>query len=173
MLLFENFESDAIILKKLIKRTGKEFTDIHEAEYFLESEYNIYVNDGIVEFYELSDIIIQIIGELPVKLYHFAPKKYKKDILRDGLIKNRVKTNPFGNSYSGVYLTTKTSGPEIDGYKYHIRNAHNSDVIMIELKMYLSELQPDPDDYDMSSGSTQFISDNINSDRIITIEDVI
>ena len=35
--------------------------------------------------------------------------------------------------------------------------------------MYLTEISPDPDDADIESGRTQFVSDNIPANRIVNI----
>ena len=172
MLLFEDFKNHNKILDKLSLNIGKEFDDYYELEWYLEDEYGIMITDDIISFDSLDEEVEKIIGNLPVKLYHFAPKKFKKDIIKEGLIKGKHRTNPYGNTYSGVYLTTRTQGKEIDSYKYHIRNTHNSDIILVEVKMYLNEIVPDPDDVDIQSGRNQFISDNISPQRIIKIEDI-
>ena len=39
--------------------------------------------------------------------------------------------------------------------------------------MYLDEIEPDMDDIDIQSGKTQFVSDDISPNRIISIEKVI
>ena len=41
---------------------------------------------------------------------------------------------------------------------------------MVTVKMQLDELQVDPDDQDITSGRTQFITPNIPAHRILGIE---
>lgn len=143
-----------------------------DKEYFLRVEKGIIVDsNGNVEFDTLDEGQAHLIGNNFVKLYHFTSGKFEKSIREIGLVKGMNKTNPHGNSYSGIYLTTETSGPVIDGYKHHIRK-HGANIIRIEIKMYLSELTPDIDDEDLKSGDTQFIASNISPDRIIDIEEV-
>jgi hypothetical protein len=108
-------------------------------EDFLYEIYDIRIIDDIVEFDTLNNEIISLIGDNYVKLYHFAPGKYKDDISTNGLRLGITKTNPYKNSYSGIYLTTHISGKEIDGYKMNIRNSHNCDPILVTVKMKLNE----------------------------------
>ena len=42
---------------------------------------------------------------------------------------------------------------------------------MVEVKMYMDELESDPDDAGLESGETQFVVDSVPSDRIINIEE--
>ena len=143
-------------------------------EYYLYDEYTINIDsDGIVEFDTLNSNIYDLIGNNMVKLYHFTSSKFENNIRTNGFISGIEKTNPFNNSYSGIYLTTRTTGKEIDGYKHHIVNKHKKDVILITIKMYLDEIEPDMDDIDIQSGKTQFVSDDISPNRIISIEKVI
>jgi hypothetical protein len=145
----------------------------YELENFLDDEKNIRVVDSIIEFYKLWEDVENLIGDNPIKLYHFTSNKFIDSIKNNGLDMGHNKTNPYSNSYSGVYLTTETSGNVIDGYKNHIRQISNdSEVAMIEVKMYMNELTPDHDDSDISSGETQFISDRIEPNRILNIEEV-
>lgn len=144
------------------------------SEYYLRDEHSINIDsDGIVEFDKLNDDVSELIGNNLVKLYHFTAKKFEKSVLKDGLIPGLKKTNPYKNTYSGIYLTTRTSGNEIEGYKHIIRNKWKSEVIRIDLKLYLDEIEPDIDDIDLVSGETQFISQEISPDRILNIEEVL
>jgi hypothetical protein len=141
-------------------------------EDFVYEMYDIRIIDDIVEFDTLNNEIIRLIGDNYVKLYHFAPSKYKDDILTNGLKIGVSKTNPYKNSYSGIYLTTHIRGNEIDGYKMNIRNSHNCDPILVTVKMRLNEIEEDVDDKDLSSGKWQFISGDISTDRIVDVEDI-
>ena len=162
-------------LQKWIINNDWQDQDIESSiQNFIYDEYLLQIdNDGIIEFDYLDNEIKKIIGNNFVKLYHFTSKKFENSIKNKGLLSGITKTNIYKNSYSGIYLTTRTSGKEIDGYKYHIRNSYNNDVILITVKMFLSEIKPDIDDIDIQSGKTQFISDNIKPNRIIKIENTI
>lgn len=142
-----------------------------EFELFLKSEKALEINEGVIEFYKLWEDVESLIGNNPIKLYHFTSSKYEESIKENGLGVGYNKTNPFSNSYSGVYLTTETSGNVIDGYKHHIRKV-GGDVILIEIKSFLSEIDNDPDDNDIESGETQFVMDFVPVDRILNIEKV-
>ena len=146
---------------------GDELSDF---EIFLDDEKSITIEDGIVFFYELKDDVEDLIGNNMVGLHHFTSSKLQKSIEKDGLIVGKKNTNSYKNSHSGVYLTTRTSGNEIDSYKMKAVQKWKGEPIHIVVKMYLSELFPDPDDADIQSGATQFISGNISPDRIIEIE---
>ena len=143
---------------------------IDDIEYFLNVEKGISVSDGIIEFDTLDEDQEVLIGKHPVKLYHFTSSNFEDSIKEKGLEKGHSQTNPDGNSYSGIYLTTQVSGNEIDGYKHHIRQL-GGDIILVEVKAYMNELQPDPDDADLASGKTQFIIDSVTPDRILNIEE--
>lgn len=138
---------------------------------FLYDKYSVRIMDDVIEFDYLTPEITKLIGKNYVKLYHYTSDKFIDDIKREGLVSGKIKTNPYQNSYSGIYLTTRVSGGEIDGYKFHIRK-HGGNVVRIELKMRLSEIKPDLDDVDLVIGKSQFISDNISPDRIIEIENI-
>lgn len=166
---------DKKLLSKYMKDNNWDEDDEEFAiEYFLKDEYSIEIDsDGIIEFDTLDDIIKKLIGDNYIKLYHFTSSKFKKSILENGLITGQAKTNPHGNSYSGVYLTTRTSGKEIDGYKYHIYNKYKKDIILVTVKLKLDDIKPDTDDIDIASGKTQFITDEVSPNNILSIEKVI
>jgi hypothetical protein len=161
-------------LQKYMNDNNWDLDDAFNAgEYFLRDEFSISIDsDGIIEFDKLTPEIEELIGDNAVKLYHFTSDKFKKSILKIGLVQGIKKTNPYNNSYSGIYLTTRTSGNEINGYKYHIRNKHKAGIIRVDVKMYLDEIQNDVDDMGLASGETQFISDDIPVNRIIDISNV-
>lgn len=139
---------------------------------FLYDTYTLTIDDenDVIEFETLDKETKHIIGDNYVKLYHFAPSKFKEDILKNGLICGISKTNPYKNSFSGIYLTTQISGNVINGYKLNIRNSHNCDPILVTVKMKLNEIEKDPDDKDISSGEYQFISNDISPNKILEIK---
>ena len=165
---------DSVKLNEYVIDNDYQDLDIHEASiFFLNDVYQIKVDEnGIVEFDTLDDDIIDIVGDNYVKLYHFTSTKFKKSILENGLVSGLKKTNPYGNSYSGIYLTTRTSGREIEGYKYHIVNKHKGGVLLVTIKAKLDDIVPDMDDIDIASGKTQFVIDEVSPRDIISIEKV-
>lgn len=141
-------------------------------EYYLRDEFSISVDsDGLIEFDYLDSSIVKLIGSNFVKLYHFAPVIFKNDILRNGLVSGINKTNPYKNSYSGIYLTTQVSGTVINGYKNMIRATHKCDSVLVTVKLQLKDISKDNDDKDISCGKYQFVSKNIKPSNIILIND--
>jgi hypothetical protein len=67
-------------------------------------------------------------------------------------------------------LTTEGSGNAIDGYARNAEQRIGGHAIKLEVKCYLSELQPDPDDADITSGRHQFMVDRVPPERIIGSE---
>jgi hypothetical protein len=142
---------------------------LDEVSFFLGSEKAIEVDEnGYVEFYKLWEDAENLIGNNIVKLYHFTSDRFLESIKQNGLEIGHNKTNSDGNSYSGIYLTTRTSGKEIDGYKYHIRKYGNP--VLITIRTKLSLIEADVDDYDIESGETQFVIDRVDYKDIIDID---
>lgn len=162
-------------LRQYMQENNWEVDELEDArEYFLEDEYGISINSsGIIDINSLNNKIRQLIGQNYIRLYHFTSSNFQDSIRENGLVQGLNKTNPHKNSYSGIYLTSRMTGPEIDGYKSIVRNKYNSDVICVSVKMLTSEIKKDLDDADLSSGETQFVSGNISPDRIIEIENTI
>jgi len=184
--LFENFKSEIDVMSDLISRINRKELQLYmddnnwesddeesAIEYLLSDEYSLRVDDsGLIEFEYLDKSIIRLIGDNYVKLYHFAPEKYRDNINKDGLISGVVKTNSYQNSYSGIYLTTQTTGPVVNGYKTKIRDTHNCEPIMVVVKAKLQDISPDPDDSGISSGRYQFIISKVLPGDIVSIESV-
>lgn len=145
---------------------GDEEGFLWEFAYWLEQERAIRVSDGLVHFYKLWDDAARLIGDNPVILYHFTAAKNVAAIRRDGLEGHHPSVNR--RSTDGVFLTTETSGPAIEGYK---RNAaRGGGAVCVAVRTTLGELQPDPDDADITSGQTQFVADDVAPSQIVSIE---
>ena len=140
---------------------------LHEFSYWLEQERAIRVRNGAVEFWKLDHDCVRLIGDNPVILYHFTAKSRVPSIRQHGLEGNRPSVNR--RKSEGVYLTTETSGPAINGY---IRNATKGrgDAVCITVKTTLADLSPDPDDEDIQSGETQFVTAYVAPSQIIEID---
>jgi len=124
--------------------------------------------DGLIAFWALEPEVEHIIGDLPVVLYHHTATGVWPDIKRRGLIANPPQqANPYKNLASGVYLTTETSGPAVAGYQRNAVDAFGGRPLVLEIKTTLDDLRPDPDDADISSGRTQFISQYVSPSDIL------
>ena len=140
-------------------------------EYYLKDEQQLTITDQGIEFWKLDEDQEELIGDNFVILYHYTSSELVDSIKEHGLQTGFAQTNPHANSYSGIYLTTETSGNAIRGYKIKAVQEHGGNPVEIKVKMYLSELSPDPDDEDISSGDTQFIASYVSPDRILEIND--
>lgn len=136
---------------------------------YLKEEKTITVrDDGACEFWRLDmDDAEDVIGNLPVVLYHFTSDKILKKLRREGLRADAKSVNPYQNSRAGVYLTTESCGRAVDGYRSRARNGHGGKDICVPVKTQLHALSPDPDDADIQSGSTQFILPHVPPQNIL------
>jgi hypothetical protein len=113
---------------------------------------------GCVTFWKADRLTKALIGDLPVIVYHHTSTRILKKVKREGLRADVKKVNPHQNSGAGVYVTTETSGPAVDGYHSRARNGHGGDEVTLGIRTHLRDLQPDPDDEDIASvGAVQFI----------------
>jgi len=59
---------------------------------------------------------------------------------------------------AGEFFKFKIRHPHVFSlYHSRARNGHGGDEVTLGIKTYLRDLQPDPDDADISSGAVQFI----------------
>ena len=152
--------------------------DEYEAKVsFLEEQYGIKVIDveeqNLVSFDENLPELKKIIGNLPILLYHYTSSNLLNSIKKEGLIKGYKKTNPFTNTYSGVYLTTEVSGNAVSGYVKMAIQKHGGRGIQLYIKTYFDKITGDPDDADLRTGRYQFITDYVSPKDIIFYEDYI
>ena len=140
-------------------------------EYYLKDTYSIQVrSDGLVEFWKLEPGVEEIIGDLPVLLWHHTSSKLLPKIKREGLRSDvRKRSNPYMNSRAGVYLTTESGGNACDGYCRNACSTHGGDPIAIGVRTTLQQVQPDPDDADISSGSHQFFIPYVSPQDIVEV----
>ena len=126
---------------------------------WLENEQSINVQEnGDVMFWQLTPLVERLIGDLPVLLYHHTAVGLLPKIKREGLRDDVKKSNPYENSGAGVYLTTESSGPAVNGYLQSAasRFSRGGGVTLI-VRTHLDELEPDPDDAGLTSGQFQFV----------------
>jgi hypothetical protein len=143
---------------------------LDEFEYWLESEQGIKVNgDGLVEFNWLDASCKRIIGSLPVELFHYTSSKLLSSIKHQGL-QTGLKRTDADSSGAGVYLTTESGGPAVDGYAGKARARHGGHPIRIRVKAFVHELRQDPDDAHLSGGAAQFVVSSVAPDRILGVD---
>ena len=147
------------------------FDELEAKTAFLDEQYEIRVieveGQNLISFNEYLPDIKKIVGGYPILLYHYTSSNLLSSVLKEGLIKGYKKTNPFTNTYSGVYLTTETTGNAVKGYIRMAYNKHGGDGIQLYIKTYFSKIQQDPDDADLKSGRYQFITDYVPPQDII------
>ena len=137
------------------------------AEY-LEDDLSIKVrDDGLIEFWMLTTKAAKIIGDLPVALFHYTSSHVARSIKSDGLEGDR-KTVNFRQT-EGVYLTSEHGGPAVEGYYRRAVAHHGGRPVVVTVKCYLSELESDPDDADISSGQHQFMVPYVPPERIVAV----
>ena len=142
---------------------------VDSLEDYLEDQLSIGVRkDGLITFWHLDRPTHQLIGDLPVALFHFTASRALRSIRQTGLQGDRDPVND--RKSEGVYLTTEQSGPAIEGYIHNAVHHHSGHGVMLTVKCYLHELMPDEDDADISSGATQFMVPYVPADRIVASE---
>lgn len=136
---------------------------------YLEEVFSIKVRrDGLIQFWRMLPGVREIIGDLPVAVFHFTASSVLRSIRRDGLEGDREPVNH--RQTDGVYVTTEQDGPAISGYVRRATSHHGGRPVMITIKAYLDELAPDEDDADIQSGATQFVMDHVPPDRIVSAQ---
>lgn len=138
--------------------------------YWLRDEHSVEVSNGLVTFYRLyNDDTSYIIGSNPILLYHFTSSARVPSIRKHGLVGNRRSVNR--RQTEGVYLTTETSGPAVNGYIYNaLRGTQKAYGVRIDVRTTLHDIEPDPDDEDIQSGATQFVTYHVAPSQIVGIE---
>ena len=148
--------------------TGKDIEWLRE-EYvydFMGDHAMVIEEHGLITFDTLGDLEETLIGNSRVALYHHTSTSRLRKIRKEGLRPDAKSSNPHQNSQSGVYLTTELSGPAVEGYQ---RNAtrRGGQPVTLTVACTLSELEPDPDDADISSGRRQFIRPYVPVQEIV------
>lgn len=143
---------------------------LHEFAMWLRDQHSVEVENGLVTFWTLTRDVEEMIAHHPVKLYHYTSSRNVNSIRRHGLLPDRKSVNY--RKTDGVYLTTEYSGPAVNGYIYKALRGNFTRHwgVRLVIRATLSELEPDPDDADISSGRHQFITDYIAPNQIIDVE---
>jgi len=152
------------------------FDKFESIKYFLKDVYNIEIKEieenYLVSFRAFDKNIKKIVGDYPCLFYHYTSSTLLNNILRKGLIKGYKKTNPYLNTYSGVYVTTEDWGPAVFGYVRKAIQKHGGKGITLYIKKYLKDLKQDPDDVGLRSGKFQFITEHVYPKEIIFHEEI-
>jgi hypothetical protein len=108
----------------------------------------------------------RIIGDLPVAVYHHTASGVLAQIKQTGLrswrdTNVRRPANEHMNSGAGVYVTTETGGPVVDGYLRIAQRVHGGHPVSLTIRTTLDALTRDPDDVDLSVGAHQFVLSHV------------
>jgi 8-oxo-dGTP pyrophosphatase MutT (NUDIX family)/GNAT superfamily N-acetyltransferase len=114
-------------------------------------------DDGYITFWKATPEVEELIGDLPVTVFHHTSSGLVPQIKREGLRGDVRKSNLYQNSGAGVYVTTEVSGPAVEGYRRNSTQRRKGSPVTLEIHTTLRELLPDPDDADIASGAVQFV----------------
>lgn len=133
-------------------------TTLTDVEQHLAEAYVIEVaDDGLVEADKITETVRDLVGDLPVAVYHHTSSALIPKIAAQGLIVGK-QTN-FFNTQAGVYLSTRRSGEPVDIYSKRAVHVYGGDPAVIRVRRRLDDLVPDPDDADLAwAHGVQFIS---------------
>lgn len=139
-------------------------------EDFLKETHQIRVlDDGVIEFEQLTPEVRELIGDNKVLVYHHTSEAALPSIRREGLVSGRKNVNrTMGEDSAGVYVTTEGGeySPAVRGYRDRARQEWGSDPVALEIVTTLDSLQPDPDDQDIKSGRVQFVMASVPPSQI-------
>lgn len=114
--------------------------------------------------------IARVIGAHPVVMYHHTSSALLPEIAQRGLVASSKRTDPRSTArHHAVYLTIETSGPAVAGYLLRTTRTHGGDPVTLEVETFVRELDPDPDDADISAGHRQAVTDSVPPDRILNL----
>ncbi|MBK6942490.1 MAG: hypothetical protein IPH13_20130 [Planctomycetes bacterium] len=137
---------------------------------WLYEKYNVSVRtDGLIEFWQLSPRLVSILGDNRVVLYHVTGEKILPQIRKLGLLpatSKRTRTDAMYSTGAGVYLSSVSSGNQMNTYASNARTRFG-DYVMLTVRVSPQDLAPDPDDADIASGRTQFIVDHVPPEDVI------
>lgn len=118
-------------------------------------------DDGLieVEFTDLASVDPQLLGDLPLALYHGTSTALLPSIRRQGLRPARVPQQRSDKTYStmaGVYLSTRYDVGVYAGMAVH---QHGGDPVILTVRTTRDQLAPDPDDEHLyHTGAMQWIT---------------
>lgn len=142
-------------------------TSLTDVAQHLAEAYVIEVaDDGLVEADKITDTVRDLIGDLPVAVYHHTSSALLPKIAVQGLIVGK-QTN-FFNTQAGVYLSTRRAGEPVDIYSKRAAHVYGGDPAVIRVRRRLDQLVPDPDDADLAwAQGVQFISQPVPAKDVL------
>jgi hypothetical protein len=108
------YEHDKADLENVLKDDADRLEMLRD---YLNDEHSIRIReDGLIEFWDLTPEVEKIIGDKPVVVNHYTSDAILKDVSEKGLLPNIHNINRHGAEGDGIYVTTETSGPAVEGY---------------------------------------------------------
>jgi hypothetical protein len=107
---------------------------------------------------------------VPFELYHWTSTVLWEKIQREGRLRparSRCQTSDYDSSMSGVYLSSDAEHARM--YGLQARRKHGGEAVRLTVLVFQEELQPDPDDRDISTGRHQWISPQVCASRVIEV----
>lgn len=154
-----------------LKDSGNE-DEPESVQDYLREEQGIEVgDDGLVAFDRLTPTVQKIVGDQPVVVLHHTSDAILDRVQAEGLRPaGEVKAaNSYKNSGAGVYVTTETGGPVVDGYSDAAVRSHGGNPITLRIKTTLDQLTPDPDDEELGLSDRQFILPRVRPEDIVNL----
>ena len=132
--------------------------DLDELQDLLARELGLQVaDDGLIEADRFLDPQRQLVGSLPVALYHHTATGVAASIQEHGLVVG-LQTNYF-NSQAGVYVSTRRAGEPVALYSRVAAAKHGGEPMVLRVRRTLDQITPDPDDADLAwAQGVQFIT---------------
>ena len=104
----------------------------------------------------------------PVLLYHHTTDTFKDSIRREGLRVGQERSDRLmQNTQAGVYLTLEAWGTVPRGYIQNAIRNYGGRPLSLTVRADWSDLWPDPDDADISSGRSQFVTSYVPPRNIV------
>jgi hypothetical protein len=130
---------------------------------FLDETFGIEINDThkAVELSYADDDNEWLLRKVdpPVLLYHHTTDAFKDSIRREGLRVGQERSDRLmQNTQAGVYLTLEAGGTVPRGYIQNAIRNYGGRPLSLTVRADWSDLWPDPDDADISSGRSQFVT---------------
>lgn len=130
---------------------------------FLDETFGIEINDThkAVELSYADDDNEWLLRKVdpPVLLYHHTTDAFKDSIRREGLRVGQERSDRLvQNTQSGVYLTLEGGGTVPRGYIQNAIRNYGGRPLSLTVRADWSDLWPDPDDADISTGRSQFVT---------------
>lgn len=153
----------------VIRRNYQSFEalDDEDLEESLENESIAVREDGLIEPGWLDSKSRRIIGRLPIVVYHHTSSALLPEIKRTGLRSGVYNVSRHEYESAGVYVTLRYSGNDVDTYHSAAVAAFGGRPVTLLIRTTVPELQSDPDDAHLQSGSYQYVLPEVEPRDII------